>query len=166
MRNKLILLALVVVTTANVGCCARRCKWLHRGSPCGTTVVAQPAVCAPVPVSVPVAAPQAAPAMVPAMAPAPMQQVVVPQPIYCCPQPVCPQPVCPQPQPCCPPCQVDPCQSGFMPGMSGGQFPGGMMAPCDCGEVTTYDKGYLVPGTETLLDSGSLDADPAPVQEN
>ena len=88
MRKMPILLVLVVLTTANTGCCARFRNWLHRGSPCGTTTVAPAMMGAPVALGTPVPAPQAAPAMVPYMAPAPMQQVVVPQPQYCCPQPV------------------------------------------------------------------------------
>ena len=156
MRKMLILLALVVVTTANIGGCTRHRRWLHRGSPCGTNIVAQPAMCAPAAIGVPVAAPQVAPVVAPAPAPAPIQQVIVPQPIYCC----------PQPEPCCPPCPIDPCQSGMMPGMTGGYLQGGIMAPCDCGAGTTFDEGYLVHGTETPLDSDSQNADPGPAREN
>lgn len=155
MRKILILLALAVVTTANSGCHARFRNWLHRGSPCGTTTIAPAMMGAPVALGTPVAAPQVAPAMAPAMAPAPrpMQQVVVPQPIYCCPQPV----------PCCPPCEYDPCQTGFVPGWQGGD----MMVPhCEPGFVTNYEEGYLVPGSETPVDSDSYKADPGPAQEN
>lgn len=156
MRKTLILLALVALTTANTGCCTRFRNWLHRGSRCGTTTIAPAMMGAPVALGTPVAAPQAAPAMAPVMAPAPMQQVVVPQPAYCCPQPV----------ECCPPCEYDPCQSGYMPGMPGGYLEGGMMAPCECGAGGTYGEGYLVPGTETPLDSNTYKADPGPVREN
>ena len=160
MRKILILLALAVLTTANTGCSARFRNWLHRGSPCGTTTIA-PAIApammgAPVALGTPVAVPQVAPAMVPAMAPAPRQQVVVPQPIFCCPQPV----------PCCPPCEYDPCQTGLVSGWPGGYLEGNMMAPYECGPITNYEEGYLVPGSETPVDSDSYEADPGPVQEN
>ena len=163
MRKILILLALAVLTTANTGCSARFRNWLHRGSPCGTTIAAPAMIGAPMALGTPVAVPQVAPAMVPVMAPAPVQQVVVPQPIYCCPQPV---PCCPQPVPCCPPCEYDPCQTGFMPGWPGGYMGGYMTAPCESGSVTSFDEGYLVPGSEILLDSDISDTDPGPAQEN
>lgn len=169
MRKLLALLALAVLTTVNTGCSARFRNWLHRGSPCGTTMAAPAVMGAPVAVGTPVAAPQAAPAMAPVMAPAPMQQVVAPQPIYCCPQPVCPQPVqcCPQPVPCCPPSEYDPCQSGgMMPGWQGGPMEGMVIGPFECDPTTSFDDGYLVPGTETPVDSDTYNADPGPAREN
>ena len=156
MRKILILLALAVLTTANTGCSARFRNWLHRGSPCGTTTIAPAMMGAPVALGTPVAAPQVAPAMIPVMAPAPRQQVVVPQPIYCCPQPV----------PCLPPCEYDPCQTSFMPGWSGGYLEGSMMVPSEGDPITNYKDGYLVPGSETPVDSDTYEADPGPVQEN
>jgi hypothetical protein len=154
MRKMLILLALVVLTTANTGCCARFRNFCHRGSPCGTTIVAQPAVCVPATIGIPAPAPQVAPVMAPVMAPAPMQQVIAPQPIYCCPQPV---PCCPQPVPCYPPNFFDPCQAG-------------MMVPFESGGVTTYDDGYLapelVPETDAAVDAETFKADPGPAGEN
>jgi hypothetical protein len=149
MRKMLILLALVVLTTATTGGCTRFRNCLHRGSPCGTTIVAQPAVCAPAAIGTPVPAPQVAPAMVPVMAPAPMQQIVAPQPIYCCPQPV---PCCPQPLPSCPPSFYDPCQPG-------------MMVPCGPGYEGYEGGGYLVPGSETPISAETFKADPSPAEE-
>ena len=161
MRKILILLALAVLTTANTGCCARFRNWLHRGAPCGTSTIAPAMMGAPVALGTPVAAPRVAPVMAPAMAPAPVQQVIVPQPIYCCPQPV----------PCCPPCQYDPCQTGVVPGWQGGCLEDGVTAPCcESGFVTNYEEGYLVPGTVpgTGMPEGSdsRNADPGPVREN
>jgi hypothetical protein len=40
-----------------------------------------------------------------------------------------------------------------------------MMYPCECEGVTTYDDGYLVPGTETSVDSQTFKADPGPAGE-
>ena len=162
MRKLLILLALAVLMTANVGCCSGSFRnWLHRGSPCGTATVAPTMMGAPMILGSQLQAPQVAPTMAPFMAPAPMQQVMVPQPMYCCPQPV---PCCPPALPPCPQYQYDPCQAGVMPGWSGSYMEGNMM-----GECTTFDEGYLAPGSETPVDSDADDtdnADPGPVREN
>ena len=173
LRKIPILLALAVVTIASVSGCARCRRWCQRGSPCVGTRIAAPAVmAAPVAVSTPAPPPRVVPAPAPVVAPAPVQQVivpqpqqvVVPQPIYCCPQPVpcCPQPVpcCPQPVHCCPPVVCDPCPAACSPGCVDGYVEG------DCGPVTSFDEGYLVPGTETPLDSDDSDADPGPAREN
>jgi hypothetical protein len=158
MRNRPITLALAVVMTANVGCCSSSCRnWLHRGSPCGTTLAAPAVMAAPVVYGAPLQAPQAAPAMAPFMAPAPMQQVMPPQQMMCCPQQI---PCCPQPIPCCPPMQYDPCPGGYM---SGSYMEGDIS---ECGPMTSYDEGYLVPGSETPVDSESGSADPRPAPEN
>jgi hypothetical protein len=110
--------------------------------------------------------------MVPTMAPAPMQQMVMPQQqMICCPQqqfpqqqlPCCPQqqlPYCPpQQMPCCPQ-MYDPCQGGYM---SGSYMEGAVE---ECGPTTSFDEGYLVPGSETPVDSGANKADPGPAKEN
>ncbi|MCG8450150.1 MAG: hypothetical protein MI725_11305 [Pirellulales bacterium] len=162
-RKILILLVLAVVTTASVSGCARCRRWCRRGSPCvGTSIAAPTAVmAAPVAVSTPAPPPQVVPAPAPVVAPAPLQQVVVPQPqqvivpqpVYCCPQPV---PCCPQPVTCCPPVVCEPCPDACSPGYLEG----------DCGPVTSFDEGYLVPGTETPLDSDHSGADPGPAREN
>ncbi len=168
MRKILILLAAALVTTQVVGCANCR-RWLHRGSPCvGTRIAAPTMVSAPVAVGAPVPVPQMAPAPVMVQQPAP--QVIIPQqPVVCCPQPVpcCPQPVpcCPQPTQCCP----DPCcpQFGGNP-CPGGTWFGGFVdgdGNC-CDPMTSFDEGYLVPGTETPLDSGTYGTDPSPARDN
>ncbi len=135
MRKMLILLALVVVTTANAGCCGRFRNWLHRGSPCGTRTIAPAMIGAPLAIGSPFV-PQAA------------TQIVVPQqPQYCCPQEV----------PCCPQYNTGCCVE---------EFSGGVVGDCNCGGVTSYDEGYLVPGTETPIDPRTYEEDPGPAREN
>jgi hypothetical protein len=36
----------------------------------------------------------------------------------------------------------------------------------DCEPMTSFDEGYLVPGSETPVDSDSVEADPGPAREN
>lgn len=74
-------------------------------------------------------------------------QVVAPQPQYCCPQEV----------PCCPSCNTGCCVEGYS---------GGVVDDCNCGHVTNYDEGYLVPGTETPIDPRTYEEDPGPAREN
>ncbi len=57
--------------------------------------------------------------------------------------------------------QYDPCQNGYMPG---GYMESDIIG--ECGPFTSFDEGYLVPGSETPVDSDSEEADPRPAREN
>jgi len=151
MRKLLILLILAVITTANLGCCARFRNWLHRGAPCGTRTQAPAMMGAPIPLGAPFASQQAAPAPQ-------QQQVVVPQPaVQCCPQP-CPQPCVPC-DPCPDPCS--PCGSGWYSGYYNSDNIGSTPS-------SSYEgKTYIVPDSDSSSYETQDDrnyADPAPAE--
>jgi hypothetical protein len=165
MRNKIFLLALVVVMTGTSGCCRSCRNFFRRGAPCGTAALALPMMGAPRPLGRAfVTAPQptqAAPQMI-------MPQFVRPQPDCRCQQA--------QPQ-CCDPCNNQSgfgggfdcgCNSGCMPCAPGGY--GGGMGRTNGGEVVNqgeffggYIEGSAPEGSGT---SEIYPSDPGPVDGN
>ncbi len=140
MRKMSILLTLVTVVMASSTGCTKCRNFFRRGSPCAGTVRATPAM---------IGAPMAIGAPIATATPAPLLQRVLPQ-MNCCPQVA---PACPS----CNPCQV-PCEQGYIEG-----------ACPECGATTTYDQGYLVPGSEVPIEGGSdtrSQVDPRPVGVN
>ncbi len=147
MRNTLVLLALVVVTTASAGCSSRPCRNLfRRGSPClGTTRIAPAMMGAPMAIAAPLPA---------------AQPVVMPQMIQ--------QPCCPQ-VPACVPCPNEcmPCESEgqqFQGEYFGGYLEGSVVGDCqDYGPVTTY--GLETQNVTPPGGSGTR-TDPGPTTQN
>lgn len=157
MRKMLILLALAVVAASTSGC-SRTCRNLfRRGSPCGGTAIAAPAMLgSAIPLGNPVRV-QPAPQIVPQI----VQPTIIAQPHCGCQQgaPVCCEPCPTQCVPCEQPCQTcDPCNNcGEIGGDSG--YIGG-----DCGCQTMpgeYFGGFVEgsdpppPGSGLVVPQGS-----------
>ena len=137
MRKMLILLALAVLTASNIGC--TRCRNLfRRGSPCGGTKMAAPAMLGgAIPLGNPVSIQPA---------PQPVQPTMVPVP--CCPQaaPIC-VPCNPCPTECVPCVPCVPCE------------PACVETSADCGCPTNsgeYFGGYVEGRTTTPLYEGNV----------
>ena len=178
-RNMFVL-ALAIISIANVGCCARFRNWLHRGSPCGTTTVAPAMMGSPVALGTPYVAPQQ-------LAPQMMQPMVMPQancqcaPQQCVPQcaPQCvPQQCMPQCMPMCQPSfdpcsnMCNPCESGtwsggYLEGNSGGCLPTEGMQGTETTENGSYIPAPSISGQETYAPQGSvISPGPAPTTSN
>jgi len=101
-----------------------------------------------------------------------MPQMMMQQPA-CCPQAAPPCVPCnPCPNECCP-SECSPCESGYQGEYFGGYMNGASMdGGCqNCGPTTTYDPGYLVPGSEipqgNVVPRGSgTRTDPGPTTQN
>jgi len=139
MRKMLILLALALLMASSTGCSSCR-KLFRRGSPCGGTRLAAPAMLGrAIPLGNPVALQQAAP------------------------QGMITQPSAPM---CCEPCPTEcvPCDSGYMGGATG--YPGD---DCGCQTGTgEYFSGYVEESAPPRSYEGALippqgsEADPVP----
>lgn len=177
--NVMVMLALAVLTAANVGCCCGRCRnWLNRGSLCGTSTVAPAAVGTPVALGTPfVQQPQF---VQPQVAAPVMQPMVMPQAnCQCAPQciPQCVPQCVPQCIPMCQPC-CDPCASMGLPCGPGTWSGGyGYMDNGCCEEagapISTYEGGTMVPSTQQPSlpqtygpPTGSSLTDPGPARVN
>jgi len=161
MRKTLVLLTLATVTAGSLGCSSCCRNLFRRGSPCfGTARVAPAMIAAPMAIAAPVQgpAPVVMPQMMPQMA---APQMMMQQPA-CCPQVPC--------NPC--PCECSPCESAIPGGYLGGYQEGSMGGSCqNCGPTTTYDPGYLMPGSEipqgNIVPGGSEPrTDPGPTTQN
>ncbi len=137
MRKMLVLLALSILTLSTTGC--TRCRNLfRRGSPCGGTALAAPAMLGgAIPLGNPVAVPQS-PQIVP--------QNIMTQPGVCC------EGAAPM---CCEPCPTNCCPDGYI---GGGASYGG---DCGCeGSTGEYFGGYLEgsapPMDGSVIEGGSV----------
>jgi len=161
MRKILVLLTLAVVTAGSTGCSSCCRNLFRRGSPCfGTARVAPAMLAGPMAIAAPIQA------SAPVVQPMVMPQMMMQQPV-CCPQSA---PACVPCNPC--PCECSPYESGI-PGEYFGGYQGGSMGDgCqNCGPTTTYDQGYLMPGSEmpqsNILPGGSnTRTDPGPTTQN
>jgi len=155
MRKLLILLALAIVTVANLGCCGRCRNLFRRGSPCcGTALARPPMLRNPIPLGAPFAAPQARQVL---------PQAVVSQPGFYQQCEPCPS----QCVPCCEPS----CNDGSTGYISEGGYVGEGDCGCQTGPGGQYFGGYLEgsappQGMEGAVIPGGSSTYPGPVSGN